>query len=87
MKYDEQFWFLRGRLMHEAIKSAQEGIHLTKHVGTSIGMLKLDLSKAYDRANWKIFRFLLIHIGFYIFVVYLIMAMLFLPHFQIYSME
>jgi hypothetical protein len=48
----EQFGFLEGRLIHEAIGSAQEALHSIKVQSLSSFVLKLDLSKAYDRVSW-----------------------------------
>jgi hypothetical protein len=44
----EQFGFLEGRQIHEAIGVAQEGIHSMKTKKIKGTMLKIDLSKAYD---------------------------------------
>ena len=48
----EQFGFLEGRQIHEAIGVAQEGLHSikTKHIQGVV--IKIDLSKAYDKENW-----------------------------------
>eukprot|EP00253_Pinus_taeda_P006554 PITA_06554 len=65
----EQFAFLSHRQIHEAIATAQEllhSIHIKKQKGL---ILKVDLSKAFDRANWLYLRLLLTHLGFpYIFI-------------------
>lgn len=47
----EQFGFLKGRQIHEAIGLAQEGLHSikTKHLRGAV--LKIDISKPYDRVN------------------------------------
>jgi hypothetical protein len=61
---NEQFGFLEGRKIHEAIDIAQEGIHSIK-VNNQISMVvKVDLSKAYDRVKWLYLRLILIHLGF-----------------------
>ena len=44
----EQFGFLQGRQIHEAIGVAQEVLHSLKVRNISGAVLKLDLSKAYD---------------------------------------
>jgi len=60
----EQFAFLHNRQIHEAIATAQELMH-TLHVKKQKGMiLKVDLSKAFDRTNWLYLRLLLTHLGF-----------------------
>jgi hypothetical protein len=45
----EQFGFLEGRQIHEAIRVAQEGIHSIKMKNLKGTVLKIDLSKAYDQ--------------------------------------
>ena len=62
----EQFGFLDGRQIHEAVGVAQEGLHSikTKHLKGEV--LKIDLSKAYDRVNWLYIRLLLTRLGFHI---------------------
>eukprot|EP00253_Pinus_taeda_P020940 PITA_20940 len=60
----EQFAFLHHRQIHEAIATAQELMH-TLQVKKQKGMiLKVDLSKAFDRTNWLYLRLLLTHLGF-----------------------
>eukprot|EP00253_Pinus_taeda_P011344 PITA_11344 len=60
----EQFGFLEGRQIHEAIGVAQEVIHSVKKKKKKRVILKIDLSKAYDRINWLYLRLLLTHLGF-----------------------
>eukprot|EP00253_Pinus_taeda_P011302 PITA_11302 len=60
----EQFVFLEGRQIHEAIGVAQEVIHSVKQKKKKGVILKIDLSKAYDRINWLYLRLLLTHLGF-----------------------
>ena len=60
----EQFDFLQGRQIHEAIGVAQEALHNLKAKNISRAVLKLDLSKAYDRVTWLYVKMLLIHLGF-----------------------
>eukprot|EP00253_Pinus_taeda_P003487 PITA_03487 len=60
----EQFGFLDGRQIHEAIGVAQEVIHSVKQKKKKGMVLKIDLSKAYDRINWLYLRLLLTHLGF-----------------------
>eukprot|EP00253_Pinus_taeda_P030540 PITA_30540 len=60
----EQFGFLEGRQIHEAIGVAQEVIRSIKQKKKKGSILKIDLSKAYDRINWLYLRLLLTHLGF-----------------------
>eukprot|EP00253_Pinus_taeda_P015318 PITA_15318 len=60
----EQFGFLDGRQIHEAIGVAQEVLHNIKQKKKKGVVLKIDLSKAYDRINWLYIRLLLTHLGF-----------------------
>eukprot|EP00253_Pinus_taeda_P033651 PITA_33651 len=60
----EQFAFLHHRQIHEAIATAQKLMH-TLQIKKQKGMiLKVDLSKAFDRTNWLYLRMLLTHLGF-----------------------
>ena len=49
--YGEQFGFLKGRQIHEAIGVAQEGLHSMKTHKIKGAILKIDLSKAYDKVS------------------------------------
>eukprot|EP00253_Pinus_taeda_P001986 PITA_01986 len=60
----EQFGFLDGRQIHEAIGVAQEVIHSVRQKKKKGAVLKIDLSKAYDRVNWLYLRMMLTHLGF-----------------------
>jgi len=60
----EQFGFLEGRQIHEAIGVAQEGLHSLKTKKLKGAVLKIDLSKAYDKVSWLFLRLLLTHLGF-----------------------
>ena len=60
----EQFGFLEGRQIHEAVGVAQEGLHSLKARRMKGAILKIDLSKAYDRVSWIYLRLLLTHLGF-----------------------
>lgn len=62
----EQFRFLEGRQIHEAIGVSQEGLHSIKTKNLRGVVLKIDLSKAYDRVNWLYIHLLLTHMGFHI---------------------
>eukprot|EP00253_Pinus_taeda_P002170 PITA_02170 len=61
---NEQFGFLDGRQIHEAIGVAQETIHNIRQAKKKGAVLKIDLSKAYDRIDWSYLRLLLTHLGF-----------------------
>jgi hypothetical protein len=61
----EQFGFLKGRQIHEAIGLAQEGLHSIHTKRQKAVSLKVDLSKAFDNVSWLYLRLLLIHLGFF----------------------
>eukprot|EP00253_Pinus_taeda_P010693 PITA_10693 len=61
---NEQFGFLDGRQIHEAIGVAHETLHSVKLMNRKGVVIKIDLSKAYDRTNWIYLRMLLTHLGF-----------------------
>ena len=44
----DQFGFLKGHLVHKAIRFDHEGIHSIKIHQSLVLVIKLDLSKAYD---------------------------------------
>jgi hypothetical protein len=48
----EQFGFLEGRQIHKAIGVAHESLHNTKTRKLKSAVLKINLSKAYDRVSW-----------------------------------
>ena len=58
----EQFGFVEGRQIHEAIGVAQEGLHTLKVQKQKGAVIKIDLSKAYDRVSWLYLRMLLTHL-------------------------
>eukprot|EP00253_Pinus_taeda_P007836 PITA_07836 len=60
----EQFGFLDGRQIHEAIGVAQETIHSIRQTIKKGAVIKIDLSKAYDRICWTYLWMLLTHLGF-----------------------
>ena len=60
----EQFGLLEGRQIHEAMGVAQEGLHSIKTKKFKGAMLKIDLSKAFDKVSWLYNRMLLTHLGF-----------------------
>lgn len=59
----EQFGFLSGRVIHDAIRVAQVAIHSIKTKMHNIVILEVDLVKAYDRVNWGFLRIFLLHFG------------------------
>jgi len=70
----EQFGFLPERQIIEAIGLAQESLHSIKVKKLQALVLKLDLSKAYDRVNWDTLRMILCQIGIPFSVIRWIMA-------------
>ena len=60
----EQFGFLENRHIHEAIRVAQEGMHGIKIKKIKGAILKIDLSKDFDRVSWIYLRRILTHLGF-----------------------
>jgi hypothetical protein len=58
----EKFGFLEGRFIHEAMGSTQGALHTIRQKKQATMVMKIDLSKAYDRACWLYLRSLLIHI-------------------------
>lgn len=70
----EQFGFLDGRQIHEAIGVAQETIHNIRNSKSKGDVLKIDLSKAYDRISWTYLRMLLTHLGFKVDIISWIMG-------------
>jgi hypothetical protein len=62
--FKEQFSFLEGRKIHEAIGMAQEGLHSLKIRKLKGDVFNIDLSKSYDRVNCLFICILLTHLGF-----------------------
>jgi hypothetical protein len=60
----EQFGFLEGRQIHEVVGVAQECMHSIKVRNQRLMVMKVDLSKSYDRVSWLYIRLILIHLGF-----------------------
>eukprot|EP00253_Pinus_taeda_P031311 PITA_31311 len=79
----QQFAFLESRQIHEAIGLAQEALHSiwSKHLKAIL--LKIDLSKAFDRVSWLFIKMILIHLGFPHAYITWIMACLTSPSFSI----
>jgi hypothetical protein len=59
----EQFGFLEGRKITDAIGVAQEALHSIKVKNIKALVLKLDLIKAYDRVDWGFLRLVLLQVG------------------------
>jgi hypothetical protein len=60
----EQFGFLEGRQIHDAIGTTHECIHsLTKKNKKSL-ILNIDMQKAYDLVDWDFLRLILLQVGF-----------------------
>lgn len=60
----EQFTFLQHKQIHEAIATAQELLHSIQMRKLKGMVLKVDLSKAFDKTNRLYIRLLLTHLGF-----------------------
>jgi hypothetical protein len=61
--YEEQFGFLYKRQIHDIVSLAQEVMHSIKTSKTLSIMLKLDLSKAFDKVSWTFLHLVLIQMG------------------------
>ena len=59
----QQFGFLKNRQILEPVAITQEVLHSVKTKKRCALILKLDLTKAFDRVNWTFIRLLLIQIG------------------------
>jgi hypothetical protein len=70
----EQFSFLSGRQIHDAIGIAQEVLHTTKTHKYLASIIKVDISKSYDRVNWMYMRLVLLQMGFHLHIVNWIMS-------------
>jgi hypothetical protein len=60
---EDRFGFLQNRQIHDAVAISQEVLHSVKKKNLKAAILKLDLSKAYDRVNWTFLRLVLIQMG------------------------
>ena len=60
----EKFAFLNHRQIHEAIGITQEGLHLIELKNLKKFILKIDLSKSFDRACLTYLQLILTHIDF-----------------------
>jgi len=79
----EQFWFLEGRHIHEVIGVSQEGKYSLKTAISKGTILKIDLSKAYDRVNWAYIQLLLTHLDFQVPFIKWVMACISLVSFAV----
>jgi hypothetical protein len=61
---EEQFGFLKGRQIIDAIGTAQECLHSIKEKKIQALILKIDLQKAYDCLSWDYLRLVLLQCGF-----------------------
>ena len=61
---EEQFGFLKGRQILDAIGTAQECLHNIKTKNLPIILLKLDLKQAFDCINWNFLHLILLQCGF-----------------------
>jgi hypothetical protein len=61
---EEQFGFLKGRQIIDAIGTTQECIHSIREKKMQAMILKIDLKKAYDCISWDYIRLVLLQCGF-----------------------
>ena len=59
----QQFGFLKHRQITVALAITQEVLHTVKTKNRCALILKMDLSKAFDRVNWTYLRLILLQIG------------------------
>eukprot|EP00253_Pinus_taeda_P008490 PITA_08490 len=79
----QQFAFLEDRQIHEAIGAAQEALHSIWEKNQKCILLKIDLSKSFDRVSWLYIKMLLIHLGFPLPLINWIMACIMTPTFSV----
>jgi hypothetical protein len=60
----KQFGFLEGRKIHEVVGVAQEVMHSLRFSKRRGEILKIDLSKSFDKVNWLYLRIFLTNLGF-----------------------
>jgi hypothetical protein len=56
----EQFGFLDGCQIHEAIGIVKQGLHAIQEKNKPSFIIKLDLSKAYPKVSWDYLRLMMI---------------------------
>jgi hypothetical protein len=61
---EEQFGFLKGRQIIDAIGTVQECLHSIKDKKLQALILKIDLKKSYDCISWDFLRLVLLQCGF-----------------------
>eukprot|EP00253_Pinus_taeda_P030603 PITA_30603 len=79
----QQFAFLESRQIHEVVGLAHESIHSIWSRHLKGILLKIDLSKAFDRVSWLYIKMILIHLGFPHTFISWIMACISSPTFSI----
>ena len=79
----EQFVFLHDRKIMDAIGIMQEVVHSIKQKKMKALLLKMDLEKYFDRADWDLLRLSLIQTGMPLLVVKWIMACVTSAHFVV----
>eukprot|EP00253_Pinus_taeda_P008746 PITA_08746 len=79
----EQIGFVEGRQILDGLVVTQEVIHSLKVKKQKGMMIKLDLSKAYDRLNWKYLETVLERFGFHQRWIAWIHNLIYSPHFSI----
>ena len=60
----EKFAFLSRRQIHEVVGLAWEVMNSVKTKRLPSMVLKVDISKAYDRVRWLYLRFIMLQVGF-----------------------
>jgi hypothetical protein len=80
---EKQFDFLHRRQIHDAMTLAQENLHSVKQTKQVIAILKLDLSKDYDRVSWTFLWLVLMKMGMELFVMNWIMGCVQLVSFMV----
>ena len=59
----QQFGFLKNRQITEPLAITQEVLHIVKTKNRCALILKLDITKAFDRVNWTYIILILLQIG------------------------
>lgn len=60
----EKSRILKDRHVHEAVGASQESIHSIKTSDQATFVLKINLSKTFDKISWTFIQLLLLHVGF-----------------------
>jgi len=60
---EEQFGFIKGRQIHDAIGIGQEVMHTIKSRNLKSCILKEDLTKAYNCVDWEFLKMIMIKVG------------------------